>query len=143
MFFKPCRNITNCSYAPKCRYNHTQHPEGTKVCYECGFTSKTTHELMKHRKTVHQVPLCKEFQKGSCGFSGEDCYYSHEKNAHGRPALNVERSSTQNRTPPQGFCPPPTNPAPPLSTPQGPSQAEWLRMKDMLRQLNQMVANFQ
>ena len=48
MTYKPCRNAQSCTYAPKCRYNHKEYPEGHQVCYECGKSFKTMHELMKH-----------------------------------------------------------------------------------------------
>ena len=67
--YKQCRNLKTCTYAPKCRYNHNEYAPGTQICFECGDTFKTVHDLMKHRKAAHKVQLCKEFLKGNCGYS--------------------------------------------------------------------------
>ena len=47
--YKQCRNLGSCSYLPRCPYNHNEYPPGTQICYECGDTFKTLHELMRHR----------------------------------------------------------------------------------------------
>jgi hypothetical protein len=147
--YKTCRNLKSCTYAPKCRYDHTEHPEGTQVCYECGKTFKTLHELMKHRKADHRVRLCKEFLKGNCGFSAEDCYNSHAKQSQHTPAPNVANKSKQSLSKPQGFWDHPSNLAPPaqaqvqtLRNPNGPTHSEWTRMKEQINQLNQMMQKF-
>ena len=145
--YKTCRNLKTCTYAPKCRYDHTEHPKGTQVCYECGKTFKTLHELMKHRKAVHRVRMCKEFLKGNCGFSSEDCYNSHAKQAQSTPALNVVIESEQAQSKPLGFWDHPSNLAPPaqvqvLKNPNAPTHSEWTQMKEKITQLNQMMQRF-
>ena len=140
--FKPCLNIDDCVYAPKCRFNHKVYPKGTQVCYECEFTCKSLHELMKHRKSVHTVPICRDFLKQNCGFSNEDCYHSHGNQAQPSPVKNVTKQTNKSQTP--GFWEYPKNMAPPNPTsPQGPSQTEWTQMKTMMNQLNMMMAKFQ
>ena len=143
--YKTCRNLKTCTYAPKCRYDHTEHPEGTQVCYECGKTFKTLHELMKHRKAEHRARLCKEFLKGNCGFSSEDCFNSHAKGTPPTPVLTVVKKPepVQSKTP--DFWDHPSKLAPPAQTmgkPNGPTPAEWTQMKETLNQLNQMMQNF-
>ena len=93
----------------------------------------------------HKVPMCREFLRKSCEFSGKDCYYNHTKSL--QPEVPYEESQEKNLTKSQslGFWDPPSNLAPPSQaplTPQGPSQAEWITMKTMLSQLNELVAKF-
>ena len=105
------------------------------MCYECGDHFKTVHELMKHRKKVHTVPVCKNYLKGSCGFSDGDCYYTHNK----RTQIKTPQGETL------GFWDPPSNMAPPsrdLRKPMGPTKSDLDQMKNMVMQLNQMVAKF-
>ena len=127
-------------------YNHNEYPPGTQICFECGKPFKTVHELMRHRKADHKVQLCKDFLKGNCGYSMEDCYYSHANKAHLRPALSVENESVQNKPQSQGFWEAPSNLAPPPDWPQvgaqGPTWSEWIVMRQTLNKLNQMVAKF-
>ena len=143
--FKPCRNLKSCSYGERCNFNHREYPEGSHVCYECGDFYKTLHDLMRHRKQSHTVPVCREFLRKSCDYSGEDCYYKHTNNS--QPQAPHEESQVRNQPKSQtlGFWDPLSNLAPPLKvspTMQGPSQAEWVTMKTMLSQLNQLVAKF-
>ena len=144
--YKQCKNLKTCTYTPKCRYNHKEYPPGTQICFECGKTFKTVHDLMRHRKSAHKVQLCKEFLKGSCGYSQQDCYYTHANQACPEPAQIVENNSAQNEPQPQGFWKAPSNLAPPSSSTQassqGPTQAEWIVMKQTLSHLNQMMAKF-
>ena len=138
MTYKPCRDLQTCTYAPKCRYNHREYPVGHQVCFECGKSFKTMHELMRHRKSSHIVPLCKLFQKNSCGFSTDDCYNTHNKASE--PVKNVANNTIE------GFWEGPKNTAPPLTEPssqKGPTQAEWLQMKQALMQINKMMQKFQ
>ena len=136
--YKPCLNINDCRYAPKCRFNHKVYPKGTHVCYECGFTFKSLHELMKHRKSVHIVPMCRDFLKQNCVFSSEDCYHSHSNPSQHSP---VKRATKQTNEPqPSGFWEYPKNMAPPS---QGPTQTEWTQMKTMMNQLNLMMTKYQ
>ena len=39
------------------------------------------HEIMKHRKTLHTVPLFREFLKNKCWFSAVDCYNLHTESS--------------------------------------------------------------
>ena len=138
MTYKPCRNIQTCTYAPKCRYNHKEYPVDHQVCFECGKSFKTMHELMRHRKISHKVPLCKLFLKNSCGFSADDCYNTHSK------ASEPVKKATNNIN--EGFWEVPRNTAPPLIEPKsqkGPTQEEWHQMKQALAQINNMMKKFQ
>ena len=146
--YKPCRNLSDCTYAPKCRYNHKKYPEGTQVCFECGFTFTTVHDLMKHRKRNHKVPLCKAFLKNNCGFSADDCYHTHAKQPHKEslPAQHEVKKTSFPSALSAGFWDAPVNLAPPAAPTiiqQGPNQIEWSQMKEAINQLNQMMARFQ
>ena len=144
--YKPCRNLKTCSYLPKCKYNHQEYPPGTQICYECGKTLKTTNDLMRHRKKTHKVELCKSFLKGNCGFSAEDCYYTHGKQALAEPVLIVENKPTNTVPQAQGFWEAPSNLAPPSGGLQlmqhGPTQSEWIQLKQTLSQINLMMKKF-
>ena len=138
MTYKPCRNAQSWTYAPRYRYNHKEYPEGHHVCYECGKSFKTIHELMKHRKSSHVVPMCKQFMKNKCDFPANECYNNHAKpKGH---AKSVENVSTQ------GFWEFLQDTAPPVidnKIQKGPTQAEWIQMKQALTQLNTMMQRFQ
>ena len=144
--YKQCRNLGSCSYRQRCRYNHNEYPPGTQVCYECGKTFKTIHELMRHRKAAHKVQLCKEFLKGNCGYSQEDCYFTHAKQTCTGPVIIVEKKTEQSKSPTQGFWEAPSNLAPPATnqklSEQGPTQLEWIQMKQTLNMMNKMMSKF-
>ena len=144
--YKPCRNMKTCVYAPRCRYNHKEYPEGHQVCYECGSVSKTMHDLMKHRKKEHKVPLCKNFLKNTCEFSEHDCYHMHTNKAPNAPVNivlnNPNRSEAQGPAQSQAFQGVESNLAPP-SISKGPTQAEWVQMKLALSKINEMMSRFQ
>ena len=137
--------MKTCTYSP-CRYNHKEYPPGTQICYECGSTFKTAHELMRHRKATHKVQLCKLFLKGNCGYSEADCYYTHKNQAQTRSVLIVENKLDQTEPQPQGFWEAPSNLAPPSGglqpAKQGPTQSEWIQLKQTLDHINKMVAKF-
>ena len=144
--YKPCRNLQSCVYAPRCRYNHEVYPEGNQVCSECGTVSKSMHELMRHRKAKHKVPLCKNFLRNSCDFSDQDCYHSHSKKAQSEPVKVVSNNQTQNVAQNQGFQTAKSNLAPPSKgpfDPKGPTQSEWIQMKMALNKLNKIMTKFQ
>ena len=42
-------------HAPTCVFNYKKFPEDTHVCYKCGNSFKTLHDLMKHRISDHKV----------------------------------------------------------------------------------------
>ena len=147
--YKPCRNIQTCSYKDSrqgCRYNHKEYPEGHQVCFECGKSFKTVHDLMRHRKSDHEVPVCKEFLANRCDFSASDCYYTHNKHPHPINPVTKFQKKPHSEPQVQGFWEIPSNLAPPSKGPkvlEGPTQAEWISMKNMLTKLNQMVSRFQ
>ena len=101
---------------------------------------------MRHRKSTHKVELCKMFLKGDCGYSSEDCYYTHGKRAQTGPVLIVDNKMDPTVLKTQGFWEAPSNLAPPsgLLHPirQGPTQSEWIQLKQTLNQINQMMAKF-
>ena len=140
--YKPCRNIKTCVYAPRCRYNHKEYPEGHQVCYECGNVSKTLHDLMRHRKKEHKVPLCKNFLKNTCQFSEHDCYHMHTKKAQNTSVKIVTNNPNHSVSQGQGFQGVESNLAPP-SISEGPTQAEWDQMKLAMNKLNEMMSRFQ
>ena len=142
--YKPCRNLDSCTYKV-CRFNHKVYPEGHQVCYECGKSFKTVHELMRHRKATHKAVLCKDYLKGNCGYSSEDCYYTHTSQSQLQDSQGETPSFEQPQSKSQGFWDLPCLKDPPSKTSSpknGPSQAEWSQMKTMLGQLNRMVESF-
>ena len=147
--YKPCKDIKSCSYKDSrqgCRYNHTIYPEGHQVCFECGKSFKTLHDLMRHRKSDHKVPVCREFLANRCDYSASNCYYTHDKHPHPINPVRKSQDKTQSEPQIQGFWEGPSNLAPPSqgkNVLEGPTQAEWISMKNMLSQLNQMVSRFQ
>ena len=137
--------MKSCTYASKCRYNHKEYPEGTQVCYECGKTFTTLHDLMKHRKLNHEVRLCREFLNNKCGFSSEDCYNTHAKRPQPETVLNVVNQSKQTVPETKGFWNITTNPAPPsrkANLANGPTPTEWNQMKEQLMHLNKIMSRF-
>ena len=101
---------------------------------------------MRHRKLNHKMVLCKMFLKNKCDYSGEDCYFTHAKEPQAPPAKIVARPSEQTPSETQGFWNTHPNLAPPLkvsTNQQGPTQSEWIQMKEALRNLNQMMSRFQ
>ena len=141
-----------------------------RVCYECGNFFKTVHDLMKHRKNTHKVPLCKHFLRKRCEYSSADCYYKHTANTQSQTP--PKKSQGQGPTHSPGFWDLPSNLAPPSQQPkarqwqeqeqgvqgqgqgqgqeqgqgqgqgQGPTQSELTEMKTMLMQLNKMMDKF-
>ena len=144
--YKPCRNIETCVYKNRCRWNHKVYPEGNQVCFECGNDYKTMHELMRHRKASHKVPMCKDNMRNDCGYSSEDCYYTHSvQTLLKRSPARKAHEPNQTKPQAQGFWDPPSNLAPPSQGPgvdQGPTQSEWIQMKNMLIHLNQLMTKF-
>ena len=57
-----------------------QKPTEYEVCSFCKEIFSQRSELMQHVKSIHEVKVkpCKYFQKGSCMFSDEICWYSHK-----------------------------------------------------------------
>ena len=139
-------NESHKTYKPcVCRFNHRVYPEGHQVCYECGNSFQTVHELMRHRKATHKAVLCKEFLRGNCGHSAEDCYYTHSKQAQSKPSNVEAQTLVQPQTQTQGFWDISSRKEPPseiLSARGGPSPLEWEQIKNMLAQLNQIVGTF-
>ena len=114
--FKPCRNLPNCQYGVECIFNHNSVRNDLFLCYECGKETKTLSELMIHRKNNHIVNDCINHQTNTCRHGSEKCWFNHKQ-------LSVFRD-------------PPSNLAPP--SPQ-PTQATWLKMVEMVDQLNNMM----
>ena len=143
--YKPCRNLGTCTYSP-CRYNHKVYPKGHHLCFECGKDFKTIHDMMTHRKNTHSTVLCKMFLKRKCNYSSEDCYFTHTINALDAHVNIVENNSAQPHVQRQGFWETHSNLAPPShasSVQQGPSQSEWIQMKNTLHHLNQLMSKYQ
>ena len=143
--YKPCRNLERCTFWP-CRYNHQEYPKGHQVCFECGLDFKTIHDMMRHRKRVHKVVLCKMFLKKKCEYSAEDCYFTHTSSALAAPVKSVADKPEQPKAQSQGFWDTQSNLAPPSKDSTNllyPSQSEWIQMKNSLLHLNQMMARFQ
>ena len=141
---KPCRNMDSCTFRV-CRFNHKVYPLGHQVCYECGKSFKTVHELMRHRKATHKAVLCKDFLKGNCDYPGEECYYTHTNQTQSHASQSETQVSKQPPSKTQGFWNLPLIKEPPSKTSSvqnGPSQSEWTQMKTMLGQLNKMMEAF-
>ena len=105
--FKPCRNISDCSYGKGCHYSHEPLKRAFR-CYQCGEEFNTRREMMIHRKKDHVVEDCKSFLKdGNCRYK-ETCWWSHPFEAEGfwdtpqKPTPPNRRSqATEQRTPVQ------------------------------------------
>ena len=115
--YNSCRDIQACTYKDSrqgCRYNHKEYPERRQVCFECGKNFKTVHDLMRHRKADHMVPICKDFLANSCGYSTSNCYYTHNKHPHPQIPVKKSQESTQADPQIQGFWEEHSNMAPPF-----------------------------
>ena len=52
---------------------------GVLECYTCQHEFRSYHDLMNHRKEEHPShKKCRYFIKGTCHFSGDECWYIHE-----------------------------------------------------------------
>ena len=94
-----CRRYqkNECAYIDEiCWYSHSQQTPGSvnlNVKFECKYCKKTFEsksDLMRHLKTKHpQIKLnCREFARGSCKFSEQECWYRHTKDVN--VAVDVE-----------------------------------------------------
>ena len=102
--------------------------------------------MMRHRKNIHKTVLCKMYLKKKCDYSSEDCYFTHAANTPTTPVKTVDKQSDEPQVKTQGFWDTQSNLAPPSkesATKQGPSQSEWLQMKNTLHHLNQLMAKYQ
>ena len=161
--FKPCRNLPNCQYND-CLFNHEPIDDKTHQCFECGEKFETFSNLMFHRKNKHSMNKCLKFLKNNCMFNDNSCWYDHAtaqnktheyfakmkspdkgENVNERseripvfwdPRVNMDPPSGPPMGPPPG---PKGTPLDPLSGP--PSQATWLRMISMVKELNMMMMN--
>jgi hypothetical protein len=141
--FKPCKNLPKCQYENECVFNHDKIEDNDFICYECGEKFSTLKELMPHRKANHKMNACTKFLKNECRFTESKCWYNHEaknkiekeKNDTKSPK-KMEKANKINE--PLGFWEPPANLAPPSLLP---SQAAWIKMTTMMRELNQMMVN--
>ena len=143
--YKPCRNLKTCTYLPKCKYNHQEYPQGTQICYECGKTFKTAHDLMRHRKK-HTKLSCASHSSKVIVASPLRIVTTHMKTSTRWTCANCgEYEGTKCPSTP-GFLGAPSNLAPPSSALQpmrhGPTQSEWIQLKQTLSQINQMMAKF-
>ena len=133
--FKPCRNLPNCRYGSDCIFNHGIVNNDMYLCYECGEETKTLDDLMLHRKKKHVVNDCLKHLTNSCPYGIQKCWFIHkEQILHDKPSnlqvgvvtnpqLSVFRDSPANLAPP----------AAPLT------QATWVKMVQMLNDLNRMM----
>ena len=91
-------------------------------------------------------PVVKDFLNKNCEYSGEDCYYTHTVESGLEPShSNKEQEPGLAQPQSQGFWDPPSNLAPPSKGPevsQGPTQSQWIKMKNMRMHLNQMMTRF-
>ena len=56
---------------------------GVLKCYTCKSEFRSYHELMEHRKEEHPShKTCRNYIKGECFFSADECWYLHEDNSH-------------------------------------------------------------
>ena len=55
---------------------------GVLECYTCKSEFRSYHDLMNHRKEEHPShKQCRYFVKGECKFSGDECWYVHERSS--------------------------------------------------------------
>ena len=98
---------------------------------------------MPHRKANHRMNTCNKFINGECKFTESSCWYNHEGEYNAeeghmntKSQKNMEKSNKISQ--PSGFWDPPANLAPPSILP---SQAAWIKMTTMMKELNQMMMN--
>ena len=141
--FKPCKNLPNCQYKNDCIFNHEKIENNNVICYECGQTFNTLKEVMPHRKANHKMNKCSKFMKNECKFNDSNCWYRHDakqKSEKNKMEIQspVKADKATKATEPSGFWEPPANLAPPSIIP---SQAAWMKMTAMMKELNQMMSN--
>ena len=136
--FKQCKNLPNCQYANECIFNHEKIENDKLICYECGETFDTLRELMPHRKANHKMNDCSKFNKNECKFNDSSCWYIHNNKNITESKSHVKEDKTAKSNEPSGFWDPPANLAPPSSIL---SQAAWIKMTTMMKELNQMMTN--
>ena len=98
----------------------------------------TIRELMPHRKANHKMNVCSKFTKNECKFNDSSCWYIHNAKNITESKSPVIEDKTTKITESSGSWDPPANLAPPSIIP---SQAAWIRMTAMMKELNQMMTN--
>ena len=80
--FKPCINMSDCSYGTGCHYSHEPLKKAFR-CYQCGEEFNKSKEMMEHRKKDHEVEDCRSFLKdGKCRYK-DTCWWAHPFEAEG------------------------------------------------------------
>ena len=147
--YKPCRNLPNCQFGNDCIFNHNEISKDMFLCYECGNESTTLRDLMFHRKNKHTVSNCLKYLSKRCIFNNDSCWFNHPdesldktdvtKNTQGpwqSPSFFPPSQAYQSTAQSSVFQEAPTNLAPPSVQP---TQATWLQMLEMMRNLKQMM----
>ena len=124
--YKPCRNISMCTYGDKCLYSHEKVDPNKFCCYECGEVFNRISDLMLHRKMTHQTRDCRENQRNNCPFTATACWFSHGK------IVRTEKSDDSLAREHKSVFYPPQNLAPP-------PQATWNQMLKMFNQMKQIM----
>ena len=82
--------------------NHLEMSPGHKAspkdyeCRNCKVIFTSYFSLMKHRSIEHPSNMkCRYFKAGTCNFSGEECWYSHEKITQQKVASNVTEKENE------------------------------------------------
>ena len=142
--FKPCRNLPNCPYGSECKFNH-QPTTDKFICYDCGEEFPHLKNLMAHRKKHHTMNSCEKFLRNECPFTNEACWFNHtnpidptNEDIKKNDIFSKDENLSNKEYQPPVFWERPVNLAPPARMP---SQASWIKMVSMMKELNQMMMN--
>ena len=80
--FKPCFNISDCSYGIRCHFSHIPMKKAYR-CFQCGDEFNTRSDMMVHRKETHQVEDCREFLKDAKCRYKDRCWWAHPFESEG------------------------------------------------------------
>ena len=88
--FIPCKNISNCQFMDRCYFSHEPTGDNEYPCFECGEKFQEIQSLMHHRKTKHDIQLCKKFLENRCKYSEKGCWFKHTSNEGGAQDFHME-----------------------------------------------------
>ena len=89
--FKACYKFpqARCEYDSECNFLHIILKNTEQICFKCGEINQGKTEMINHIKEKHERTPFHKFQQSKCGFSSEDCLYSHINKNHGEQAIQV------------------------------------------------------
>ena len=75
---------SECWNSHKAKQNEVRGNKEDFKCFSCQMVFKTKSGMFKHRKLKHieEVPECRKYQVGECGFSKEFCWNKHTNKEH-------------------------------------------------------------